>query len=34
MIFKQFESFEDSWKPIQEALEKKANGAVLSAWEK
>jgi hypothetical protein len=33
MIFKQFESFEDSWKPIEEALEKKADGTPLSSWE-
>ena len=33
MIFKQFESFEDSWKPIEEALKKRADGVPMSSWE-
>jgi len=33
MIFKQFESFEDAWKPIEEALKKNADGVTMSSWE-
>ena len=33
MIFKQFESFEDAWKPIGEALKKKENGTPMSSWQ-
>lgn len=33
MIFKQFASFEDAWKPIEESLKKRAEGTTMSTWE-
>jgi len=33
MLFKQFETWEDSWKPIEELLEKQRQGVRLRNWE-
>jgi hypothetical protein len=33
MIFKQFETWEDAWKPIEELLEKNRQGVAIRGWE-
>jgi len=33
MIFKQFETWEDAWKPIEELLEKNRQGTTIRGWE-